>query len=103
MSTAPPDKKQQIQAGNKKCARIKYFGYSHDWDDCQKFGDLNWNVVYFHPISGAKGSLRRAFYACVYCIAMWFQSLKSQNVAFSWNRKVSIENSKPSVLSFEPS
>ncbi len=35
-----------------------------------------------------------SFYACVDCIDVWFQSLKTQNVEFSADRKIPIENAK---------
>ncbi len=42
--------------------------------------------------------MRLSFYAWVLRIDVWFQSLKTQTVEFSADRKVSIENSKRSIL-----
>ncbi len=42
--------------------------------------------------------MRLSFYACVDCKDVWFQGLKTQNLEFSADRKIPIENSKLSVL-----
>ncbi len=47
---------------------------------------------FFHRLN--KGSLHLSFYACVDCIDVRFQSLKMQNVEFSADRKIPIENAK---------